>query len=308
MRTEDEAGRRVARGLRALLEGVVDYAGLFPPAALDMRAAVTNYRRYLEGPDAWMLGSLIVPVSRLDEFEREAGELLPAAGGGEPWSISALTAGAGDAGFEADLGRIDEFNATHRDAGAGLAAIEVVELRASTTGEIDGVLDRVPDALYPFFEIPVAADPRGLIAALAGSEAGAKVRTGGPTPASIPAPAELARFLGACAAAEVPFKATAGLHHPLRHHASAVGAEEYGFLNVFVAGIAAASGGVGERELVEILTAANLSSFRFGPRGLGWGDREVPVEGVEQARELATSFGSCSFEEPLEHLRALRLL
>ena len=55
---------------------VVDYAGLFPPAGLDMRAAVGNYARYAAGPWAWALGRFIVPVSRLEELERAHKEHL----------------------------------------------------------------------------------------------------------------------------------------------------------------------------------------------------------------------------------------
>ena len=39
--------------IRALLTGSIDYAGLFPPAGLDMASAVENYARYRAGPDAW---------------------------------------------------------------------------------------------------------------------------------------------------------------------------------------------------------------------------------------------------------------
>ena len=42
--------------LRALLTGVVDYAGLFPPARLPLDEAIRNYARYRQGSDAWMLG------------------------------------------------------------------------------------------------------------------------------------------------------------------------------------------------------------------------------------------------------------
>ena len=65
--------------LRALLHHVVDYAGLFPPAKLDMQPTVDNYAAALAGADQWMLGRLIVPVKRLDEFEACAAAHLPTA-------------------------------------------------------------------------------------------------------------------------------------------------------------------------------------------------------------------------------------
>ena len=57
--------KAIAAGLRALLEGVFDYAGLFPPARLDMAETVRNYARYLDDEHAWMLGRFIVPTARL---------------------------------------------------------------------------------------------------------------------------------------------------------------------------------------------------------------------------------------------------
>src|SRR3954469_13541272 len=48
---------------RALMEGAIDYAGMFPPASLDFHTALANYRRYREGPHAWMLGRFVAPSS-----------------------------------------------------------------------------------------------------------------------------------------------------------------------------------------------------------------------------------------------------
>ena len=55
--------------LRTLVAGVVDYAGLFPPAGLDMPAAVRHYAECRVGDDAWMLGRFVVQAARLDEWE-----------------------------------------------------------------------------------------------------------------------------------------------------------------------------------------------------------------------------------------------
>jgi hypothetical protein len=290
----------VAPALRSLLRGIVDYAGLFPPAALDLATTARHYAAYLRGEHAWMLGHLVVPAGRLAELAPH----LPRSG--TPWSLSAVTAPAGDPGLERDLAAVAAFNERHVDPQEGLARIEAVELKAAEAGTIDRALRVIPDELFPFFEIPVDADPRGLIAALAGTAAGAKVRTGGPGPDSIPTPRRLARFVAAAAAAAVPFKATAGLHHPLRHRAQD-GAEEFGFLGLFAAATAA-SCGAAEDELVAMLQESSPQRLRFGD-ALVFGERTLARERIEQARQtLALSFGSCSFEEPIEHLRGLGLL
>ena len=43
----------------ALLDALVDYAGLFPPAAIDMPAAAGEYARHRSGPMEWMLSRYI---------------------------------------------------------------------------------------------------------------------------------------------------------------------------------------------------------------------------------------------------------
>ncbi len=303
---QPDTGHGARLSLQRLLLGIIDYAGLFPPARLDMKTTVGNYAAYLDGDLSWMLGRLIVPAARLDEFERQARGLLPSGDGAEPWPLSGLVAEAGDPKLKGDLERIAAFNEAHAEPGAGLATLRVVELRAASSEAIDETLAQLPDDLYAFFELPAGGDSRGLIAALAGSEAGAKVRTGG---VATPSPEDLARFIAACASARVPFKATAGLHHPLRHRSEAAGIWEFGFLNVFVAALLAAHKNVTEKDLVAVLTDESLDSFSFEEDRLRYRDHELSVEQVERARfDNAVSFGACSFEEPCAHLQAMGLV
>ena len=81
--------------LQALMAGVIDYAGLFPPARLDMSTTIANYAGYLGSADAWALGRIIVPAARLEEFEQHAAAHLPTGADDEPWQLSALVAAAG---------------------------------------------------------------------------------------------------------------------------------------------------------------------------------------------------------------------
>lgn len=292
--------------IKTLLAGIIDYAGLFPPAKLDMAATVSNYAGYLAGSEAWMLGRLVVPVARLDEFEAAAKGVL---GGDEPWHLSALTVPAGDPGLQRDLERVAAFNETHANARSGLARIGSIELRGAGPGAIEAALDLVPDEIFPFFELAADADPRGPAAALAGSDAGAKIRTGGTEPSAYPAPAQVARFIAGCAAADVPFKATAGLHQPLAHRNESVGADELGFLNVFVAAALAKSRTLDEAAVREVLADRSAGSFSFTDSTLAYRDHELALDVVEATRQhFAISFGSCSFTEPIDGLRALKLL
>src|SRR5690606_19531676 len=76
----DGHGRRSPpppRAARVLLSGIVDYAGLFPPAALTMWSAVQNYAAYRSGVDAWALGRFVAPAVRLHELATAIAGLDP---------------------------------------------------------------------------------------------------------------------------------------------------------------------------------------------------------------------------------------
>jgi len=274
-----------------LLEGLIDYAGLFPPASLSMTKVVQNWSSYLQCDDAWMLGRLIIPAQQLDEFKESAATLLPS-DEQEPWQLSVLLPPASETCFSKALQHVVKFNES--DCGA---LANVVEFKASTTDEIDSALSALHDDLFPFIELPIDKDPRGLIAALAGSVTGAKVRTGGVTPEAYPSVQHLARFIHNCAIAQQTFKATAGMHHPVRHHNATVGVDEFGFLAVFNATAAARFDDATEEELVTILEAPKVD--------MEWCSDEF----VEQTRaQLFCSFGSCSFDDARDDLRTMNLL
>ena len=78
--------------LRCLLAGIIDYAGLFPPASLGMAPAVEEYARQRAAAEAWMLGRFVLPVGRLDELEEHAASLWRS-GGAAPWRLSVLAPG-----------------------------------------------------------------------------------------------------------------------------------------------------------------------------------------------------------------------
>ena len=289
----------------ALLNELIDYAGLFPPAGEDMKTAVENYAEYLRGPDRKALGKFIVPLARLDELEDAAADLFPRTLGSAPWRISVLV--ADDVRLAAET--MGKFNARHSsEARRGLARIEVAELKASTIEEISNQQRDLPRTFTSYFEIPLSADVRSLVRAIREVSSRAKVRTGGITAAAFPSPQSIIDFMIACRAEAVAFKATAGLHHPIRaeyrltyEEGSATGMM-YGFLNVF---IAAALVAAGETEAVALaaLEETNQSAFEFGDDYLQWRDKRVSADQLAAVRaDNAISFGSCSFREPIDEL------
>ena len=355
------------KSLDTLLRGLIDYAGLFPPASLDMPAAVRNYAVYRQSAEAAWLGRFVVPAARLEEMARAvetmiAEETMGAAanrGAGSdngpdagesadsdpvpgPWRLSALIGPDpsadfrtirdfnrlhGGAGARADMGEaVGAGGASGAVAASGTVAadaastrrqpllVDVLEMKVGTPGDVEAAMAGKPEGLTAYFEIPIQQDPSPLLLAIGGAGGRAKVRTGGVTGDLFPAPELLARFLLACARAGVPFKATAGLHHPVRsvrpltYAPGSPTALMHGFLNVFLAAAFAAEG-MAEGTLAALLTEESPSAFRFEAGAVSWRGHSLPEARLAKARrDFAIAFGSCSFEEPREDLSEAGLL
>jgi len=156
-------------------------------------------------------------------------------------------------------------------------------------------------SLPTYCEVPLAQIADGF----------AKVRTGGLTPESIPAAEDLAGFLCQAAERRLAFKATAGLHHPVRSDRPLTYAPDaprgimHGFVNVFLAA-AFAWHGADRATVLKVLNETDAGAFQFRNDAARWRDCSLSTEQIAASRrEFAHSFGSCSFEEPLADLREL---
>jgi hypothetical protein len=314
------------RTIETLMTGLIDYAGLFPPSKLAMSTATENYAKYLRSEHERFLSRFICPVPRLGELSEQAAALMPGtyatsgyrenADMQDPWQISAIIIGD----LSENLDQIFTFNERHDKEENGLAMVDAIEMRIDAPVDVDDALDVLPAMIAPAFELPKEVifdgDPRGFIAALAGNQSTAKIRCGGVTPDLIPSCDDIARFMHACAAADVPFKATAGLHHPIRaEHALTYESDSprgimHGFVNVFFAGaMVKSSKDFDIKTTIAILEEMDSSAFVFSDDAVSWRNESLPIVSLARAREgFATSYGSCSFDEPREDLKALGLL
>lgn len=246
----------VAPALRALLENLIDYAGMFPPASLVREAAIEKYRCYRGSSESWMLGRFVIQASQLDQIPQDLN-----------WPFAAL----GD---------------TDHPRAASIESKKVVSTPKPTYCEVPiEQLDQVKSA---------------------GSFA--KIRTGGISADAIPSIENVAAYIVACAERRLPFKATAGLHHPIRsvhrltYENNGAEAMMHGFINVF---LAAAFAWHGKGEIRPILAETDPGAFLFDDRA-HWRDESLSnVQVAEAHRFFAHCFGSCSFEEPVQDLRAL---
>ncbi len=296
----------VKESVRALLTEIIDYAGLFPPSNVSMPEAVINYATYRNSNYHWMLGRFIVPVARLDEFLESARDFI-SMDPGRSWHLSVL---AGEDIYET-IRQIEDFNARH----APVTVCDTMEVHASTESKIINTVNALPPQLTTYFEIPNDERLPNLVAAVALNGQCAKIRTGGITPDAFPPVRAIIRFIRTCLAANVPFKATAGLHHPLRcyrpltYDANAPEGIMNGFLNLFLA-TAFARYGFKPSLLEEILEDEFEESYEFNESGVLWREEHfLNNSQLKRVREQnIISFGSCSFEEPIEDLQELGLL
>jgi hypothetical protein len=298
-----------------MLDGLIDYAGLFPPASLDLAAVARNYAVYRRGRTAWMLGRLVLPAGRLPEFSEAADAVLPHGEGVVPWRLSALLT----ADLQGDVARVEAFNQRHAENGR--AVVDTVEVRVGSPEDVARTGAVRPPGLRLACEVPAPTVGDEVLAAIASAGAIAKVRTGGVVADAFPSTRDLATFLWRVARRRVPIKATAGLHHPVRgeqrltYDANAPVATMHGFLNV-VMGAAwayeqASDGAPAEapEELVAVLEARDTSRLRVGEACIAWDAVAVSVDALDTARRrFGLSIGSCSFEEPVAELKALGLL
>jgi hypothetical protein len=290
------------------MDGLVDYAGLFPPASEDMRPALESYASYLESSDRRALGRFIVPLRRLKELEDAGTDLFPRGRDSEPWRLSILVADDVHTAVEEML----KFNHHHSPGSrAGHVTIDVAELKASTQAEIASQLEELPTSLTSYFEIPTSSEFSPLIKSLGQCGSRAKIRTGGVTPEAFPPAEEIIAFISTCRRERVPFKATAGLHHPIRgtyqltYEPDGPTGKMYGFLNVFMAATLVYAGESDDIALAALQEEDPLT-FSFSDDAIVWRDKRIDTDQIQAARaDFAISFGSCSFREPVDEIESL---
>jgi hypothetical protein len=287
----------MTESLRILLAEIIDYAGLFPPSNVGMTSAVQNYANYLQSENAWMLGRFILPVSKLDEFSAEAESFF----GGKTWRLSVVA----DENLPETLDKIAKFN----ESNAEKFIVEMLELKVNSADEIHHASKLIPRNLTTYFEIPLQEIMTDLMIALAMTKNRAKIRTGGITKEAFPNSPEIVKFMRVCIAANVPFKATAGLHHPLKctkpltYEQNAPVGTMHGFLNLFLSACFLRQD-LNNSFVHNLINETDAGKLEFADEGVLWKEHAVLNQTIETVRtKNAISFGSCSFLEPIEDLQ-----
>jgi hypothetical protein len=299
---------------RALLDRLIDDAALFPPANLTMLPALRAHARHKESAYWWIGGRFVVPASRLDEF-------ATARIGRDTIDLSVVL-DAGVRGARGDTVRAD-LERTERVRNLDGVTVSSFEARlprlvlddAAMQRIVADIVERYPSTDVAFwyesaYDAGWIAPPDEWLATLAAARAsapanltiGAKVRCGGAAAGATPSIDDLAAFIAAAHAHDVPWKATAGLHHPVRRHGV------HGFLNVLVAGIALHAGAIEPARVADVLAEIDPTAFVLDPAHLAWRNVRLDAEQVAAGRERCVALGSCSFDEPVNDLRELGML
>ena len=306
---------------RDLLQGLIDYAGLYPPASLDLRSAMAEYREARNGPHAWMLGAFVVDAGRLEDL---AAALVATMSRSEaPWRVSVILDGepaasaSQAASFEAHMAPAASVAMVEARLPADTADAAEPRERAAAAMPRFKAAAGISPAVFPFLEVPSGLTPsqtRRAVGAIAdvsegrGRRAGAKLGCGGLSADAFPDVDSVAAFMVACRDRSLPFKAGDGLHHPLRHLDADLGVVRHGFMNLLVA-TALSERGVATGTIAAIVAEQDPSAFSFGASGVGWRGQQAGADVIARMRaDRFTSYGSCSFDEPVEELEGLGLL
>lgn len=314
---KDENTRSVGRypWVDALFRELIDYAGLFPPAALPLGEALANYLTYRAGPDRWILGRFVLTTAHLAALP---GDIVARISPDAPLDfslipkdpsrdLSGVPAQLAATGGRVTVGALEVTLDLERDFAAQVnahrAPFEALQIGGAP--------------LPVFYELPFTegwdtrfnalADTIAAERSATGRPVGVKLRCGGLERHLVPEPARLAQALTVCGQRGIPTKFTAGLHHPFpRPSNSRPGAVAYhGYLAVYLAAIAARSTDTPPTTLERILRGGDGTQPESTPSGIRWCGISVTNEAISAARLGGTmSFGSCSFAEPLDDARA----
>ncbi|MFN2487768.1 MAG: hypothetical protein ABR609_14385 [Acidimicrobiia bacterium] len=266
---------RAATASQVALGHLIDYAGMYPPESLSLAEALSTYQRHQRGAHRWMLGVLLCPSSQLHDLEWMLG--------GKPTPV----------GVVVDQPIVEALEAM---AISGLR-IRQVETRDLAIADHLALMARNQD-------LWLETDPKRVLDVAVespGRMIGVKLRCGGPNPADFPSSENLSEVMHTTFACGLAFKATAGLHHPWRHFWPELGVWRHGFMNLAAAAAALVLNG--DRDAATEMIEA--TDGRLGRSGLRVGSREFTASDLRSARIFFRSYGSCSFDEPVEDLLSI---
>ena len=301
----------MTESLRRLLQHPIDYAGLYPPASLDMRGALAEYGTAMDSEEEWILNRFLCPADKLADCFEALGEFEDKQTGAAPWidfGVIGTPLESGEAAMESLKKNMSEVKLAFQHGD-----VTTFEVKLPLGDQFAGCVAAVAKSFNWFderdvevyVELPWGPGRREAMAELASQVDGVgfKARLGGPKPENFPDTREVATFIGEVAGLESMFKFTAGLHLPLRNYDSDVPSYQHGFVNVMVASAIATIQSASTDEVDEVLAIQDPSAFIFTDKTIEIGDHKLSLKDIDEWWLYFGGFGSCSFKEPIEGLR-----
>jgi len=303
----------VSASLRALLDQAIDYAGMFPPCALALEPALRSQASYVRSSEAWMLNGFVLPIEQFDAARQFISEFDPH----HPLRVAAL----GPKTTKADAFLDGLYNAETAISSFSMYDVDLVSishLEMFLPEDVDSASLKAARSIVSELPVFLESPPERAehtIALIAGHNSdedmatfGYKLRTGGVTADAFPTSAQIASALVTAATHQLPIKFTAGLHHPIRQFRDEVKTKMHGFLNVLGAAVLSAEHQWDADQATMMLEDEDSGSFSFTDDFFAWGHWKIDTERLQYRRKFVRSFGSCSFDEPRDDLRALGFL
>jgi len=296
------------------LDKLIDYAGLFPPAKLEIEPSLKNYAEYIQSTDKWMMSQFIIPVSRLNEIPAD---LMKKYSKEFPLKLSLISGNICN-----DIATVNQFinmnnNSTiftgYESQISDLATfpqslLDVHQLRKKQNLNFESFYEVSPNDNW-INQMNEVVSIISQFNAEHDAGVGFKLRCGGVEASMFPPAENIAQTILACRDASVSMKFTAGLHHPVRHYSKSVKTRMYGFFNIFIGGMIAHKFNLEIDPLTTILMDENPENFTFDDNGLYLKTYSISNLEIQNYRQKAfISYGSCSFSEPREDLQQLGLL
>jgi hypothetical protein len=273
----------------ALFAEMVHDAAMFPPGNASASDAVASHLAYRRAWFSWLIGPLVVSDQKLAEVGR-------AADGQGPLVVSVVnTGGAGG------LLSLASRPTTRLDVVAVETALRDLDDLAGNAARVASAAAELTERMRVYVEVPYAPGWERAVEVVEAAGFFGKIRTGSPDDAETPPYQQLARQLSVLVEADLPFKATAGLHHAWRSDgADPARPRQHGFLNLLAA-LEALIEGADEPEAVDLL--ATVDRHEVLNRVTGWDDVTA-----RKIRRRFVGFGCCGVLDPVNDLIALDLV
>lgn len=297
--------------LRALVDRMIDYAGLFPPAKLEMEAAVVEFLDIIKSDSGFFVDRFVCPAGDIEALEDALTKHHINIDSEESSELAVIAPRLSS--VDELKPRVKKLTQQLEEARLPLGTLEMA-LPGSTNAHVATkavMKSDLPEFVgQVYLEFGWGSDFADSLheAASASEEVGFKARTGGITADAFPSSEQLAEFIVVCAQLEAPFKFTAGLHEPLRYHDQELGVMRHGFLNAMIASTMAVAKDATKAEVRQVLDISDPGAVIVTDEFIQLGDFKATKDDIDDFWGYFGGFGSCSVAEPVAGLQRLGLL